>query len=75
MSVPKKGDLSSSEKELFEVISAGKPLLLIPEDTAQASSLFFLACMINYTINNTGSTVSAILKLLDDGLCLVKSNS
>ncbi len=30
MSAPKKGDLSSSEKELFEVITAGKPLRLIP---------------------------------------------
>ncbi len=28
MSAPKKGDLSSSEKELFEVITAGKPCRL-----------------------------------------------
>lgn len=30
MSAPKKGDLSAREKELFEVISAGKLLVLIP---------------------------------------------
>lgn len=30
MFAPKKGDLSPSEKELFEVISAGKLLELIP---------------------------------------------
>ena len=47
MSAPKKGDLSSSEKELFEVITAGKPLVLtlIPEEN-EVSSLFFLACLI-----------------------------
>lgn len=43
MSSPKKGDLSSSEKELFEVITAGKPLrlTLIPVEGPD------LSCFIN----------------------------
>lgn len=42
MSAPKKGDLSSSEKELFEVITAGKPLrlTLIPEEPHTGVSSF-----------------------------------
>lgn len=43
MSAPKKGDLSSSEKELFEVITAGKPLrlTLIPVEPHTGVSSFY----------------------------------
>lgn len=47
MSAPKKGDLSSSEKELFEVITAGKPLRLklIPVEPYTGVSFFVSCCM------------------------------
>lgn len=47
MSAPKKGDLSSSEKELFEVITAGKlpRLRLIPVELYTGVS-FFVSCYI-----------------------------
>lgn len=68
MSAPKKGDLSASEKELFEVITAGKllRLTLILLETTQGLNRLFLKLWSenNKIISNYSKTYKLMLSLL-----------